>query len=154
MKSALQFEIDKRITIIIEKKSSALFPEFKILTPGAVYQQQKSRQILHNGLLHPNCQHSSSSALALPSEKLATINCAKNISKRRRRNTTNGLVILQTLMSPHWTVWEAIIHSFFSGQFQCARPPKYTKKTQPKKILQPFTAYNISYFTLILSAFL
>ena len=92
---------------------------------------KKSRQILHNGLLHPNCQHSSSSALALlPSEKLATINCAKNISKRRRRNTTNGLVILQTLMSPHWTVWEAIIHSFFSGQFQCARPPKYTKKTQ------------------------
>ena len=75
---------------------------------------------------------------AIRSQLVATINCAKNISKRRRsRNTTNGLVILQTLMSPHWTVWEAIIHSFFfQASFSVLGLPKYTKKIHRNSCLQ------------------
>ena len=85
----------------------------------------------------------------LPSEArlVATINCAKNISKRRRsRNTTNGLVILQTLMSPHWTVWEAIIHSFFfQASFSVLGLPKYTKKIHRNSCLQ-FLSHFASFF--------
>ena len=87
----------------------------------------------------------------LPSEArlVATINCAKNISKRRRsRNTTNGLVILQTLMSPHWTVWEAIIHSFFfQASFSVLGLPKYTKKIHRNSCLQ-FLSHFASFFFL------
>ena len=80
---------------------------------------------------------------AIRSQLVATINCAKNISKRRRsRNTTNGLVILQTLMSPHWTVWEAIIHSFFS------RPVLVCSASQ--SILKRYTETAVSNFCHIL----
>ena len=100
---------------------------------SAVLQPLASQiQILQNGLLHPNCQHSS------------TINCAKNIYLKERRgilqmgSTTNSNVSPQDSLGGN--------HTFlFSGHFQQCIPFFHPAKQSSLCIFSAKVAFHNSH---------